>query len=87
MTIPLLIGAIVVLVCIITNKISNKIGIPVLLGFIGLGMLFGSDGIFKISAISEKCGFSSSYNFSRFFKNKTGITPTEYLKQNKIHNL
>ncbi len=48
MTIPLLIGAIVVLVCIITNKISNKIGIPVLLGFIGLGMLFGSDGIFKI---------------------------------------
>lgn len=46
-----------------------------------------SDGIFKISAISEKCGFSSSYNFSRFFKNKTGITPTEYLKQNKIHTL
>ena len=46
-----------------------------------------SDGILKINAISEQCGFSSSYNFSRFFKDKTGITPTEYLKQNRIYKL
>lgn len=31
------------------NKISSKLGIPVLLVFIALGMFFGSDGIVKIS--------------------------------------
>ena len=30
------------------SKISTKLGIPTLLFFIGLGMLFGSEGIFKI---------------------------------------
>lgn len=44
----LLIGAIIVIICVITNRISGKIGVPVLMGFIGMGMLFGSDGIFKI---------------------------------------
>ena len=34
--------------CIFCNKISGKLGIPVLLAFICLGMIFGSDGIFKI---------------------------------------
>ncbi len=48
MEIMLLVGAIIVLICVVTNKITNKIGIPVLLGFIVLGMIFGSDGIFKI---------------------------------------
>ena len=48
MAIPLLIAALITIICIITNKISNKIGLPVLLGFIALGMIFGSDGIFKI---------------------------------------
>lgn len=46
-----------------------------------------SDGNIKIKAVSEECGFDSSYNFTRFFKNKTGITPTEYLKQNKIYGI
>ena len=41
------------------------------------------DGILKINAVSEKCGFSNPYHFSRLFKEKTGLTPTEYLKQNK----
>lgn len=31
-----------------------------------------------ITEISEKCGFSSIYYFCRSFKNKTGLTPTEY---------
>lgn len=43
-----------------------------------------SDGIFKINSISEECGFQSSYNFCRFFKEKTGLSPTEYMKQNKV---
>jgi len=43
-----------------------------------------SEGILKINAVSEECGFDSSYNFCRFFKEKTGITPTDYTRQNKI---
>lgn len=44
----LLVAAAVIFACIILNKLSNNIGIPTLLAFIILGMLFGSDGIFKI---------------------------------------
>ena len=43
-----LLCAIVLILCIFSNKISNKLGIPSLLIFMLLGMLFGSDGIFKI---------------------------------------
>lgn len=41
--------AIVIFSCIITNKFSSKLGMPALLVFMLLGMLFGSDGIFKLS--------------------------------------
>ena len=44
----LLLGAIVLIACVIGSKISTKLGIPTLLFFIGLGMLFGSEGLFKI---------------------------------------
>ncbi len=44
----LLIAALVILACVIFNKISGKIGVPALLAFIILGMILGSDGIFKI---------------------------------------
>lgn len=44
----LLIGAIVLIACVIGSKISKRLGIPTLLFFIALGMIFGSDGIFKI---------------------------------------
>lgn len=44
----LLVFAIIIFLCILTNKISHKIGIPTLLLFILLGTVFGSDGIFKI---------------------------------------
>lgn len=43
-----------------------------------------SEGVMKINSISLECGFSSSYNFCRFFKEKTGLSPTEYMKQNRI---
>ncbi|MGN1480403.1 potassium/proton antiporter [Porcipelethomonas sp.] len=48
MALALLISSIVIIICVIFNRISNKIGIPVLIAFIGLGMLFGSDGLLKI---------------------------------------
>ena len=44
----ILIGAIVVLLCILLNRLSDKIGVPMLLFFMVLGMVFGSDGLVKI---------------------------------------
>ncbi len=41
----------------------------------------------KISAISEECGFVSVYHFCRCFKNKCGITPTEYMNSNRVWGL
>lgn len=44
----LFVGAVVILACVLFNRISHKLGVPVLLAFIVLGMIFGSDGIFRI---------------------------------------
>ncbi|MGI5977003.1 MAG: potassium/proton antiporter [Candidatus Limivicinus sp.] len=44
----LLILAAIIFLCIITHRISRRIGVPTLLLFILLGTVFGSDGIFKI---------------------------------------
>ena len=41
--------ALIILLCVLFNRISGKLGIPVLLAFIILGMLFGSDGIMKVA--------------------------------------
>ena len=46
-----------------------------------------TDGLLKISAVSEQCGFSNPYHFCRVFKQKTGTTPTEYMKQNKLYKI
>lgn len=58
MNLFLLLGAIVLIACIIGSKISSRIGVPTLLIFIALGMVFGSDGILKIEfedySIAEK---------------------------------
>lgn len=45
----LLLGAIVMIACVLFNRISGRLGIPVLLAFILLGMFFGSDGAVKIA--------------------------------------
>ena len=45
----LLIIAIVILACVFLDKISERIGVPMLLAFIFLGMFFGSDGAVKIA--------------------------------------
>ncbi|HKM29002.1 MAG TPA: potassium/proton antiporter [Anaerovoracaceae bacterium] len=39
----------ILLMCLLLNKITSKLGVPTLLAFILLGMLFGTDGLFKIS--------------------------------------
>ncbi len=44
MTIFLLMIAVVILLCIVANRFANRVGMPVLIFFIGLGMLFGVDG-------------------------------------------
>ena len=49
MSLLLLFCAIVIFSCIVTNKFSNKLGMPSLVFFMFLGVLFGSDGILKIS--------------------------------------
>lgn len=49
MSILILFCAIVIFSCIITNKFSSKLGMPSLVFFMFLGVLFGSDGILKIS--------------------------------------
>lgn len=41
----MILGGLVLLTCIITSKIFYKWGVPVLLVFMGIGMVFGSDGI------------------------------------------
>lgn len=44
----LLLISVVIFMCILLNKVSSKLGVPMLLAFILLGMFFGSDGIVKI---------------------------------------
>ena len=48
MLVSLLITSVVILLCVLFNRVSNKVGMPVLLAFIVLGMLFGTDGLLKI---------------------------------------
>ena len=45
----ILIVTVIILLCLFLNKLSSRLGIPVLLAFILLGMLFGTDGLLKIS--------------------------------------
>ncbi len=44
----LMLAAIVIVFCVFLDKLSDKMGLPTLLAFILLGVVFGSDGIFKI---------------------------------------
>lgn len=46
-----------------------------------------TDGFLKINAIASQCGFTNQYHFSRIFKEKTGFTPTEYSRHNRIQQL
>lgn len=46
-----------------------------------------AEGVLKINAVATLCGFSNQYHFCRIFKEKTGLTPTEYIKQNRIYGI
>ena len=46
-----------------------------------------SEGSLKICAVSEQCGFSNPYHFCRTFKAYTGMTPTEYIVENRVRML
>lgn len=44
----LVMAAVILMLCVFINRITDKVGIPILFAFILLGMLFGTDGIWKI---------------------------------------
>ncbi|WP_330667959.1 hypothetical protein [Clostridioides difficile] len=44
----MIISGLVLLICITSSKVLYKFGVPILLIFILLGMLFGSDGMVGI---------------------------------------
>lgn len=48
MNISILLVATVILLCVLVEKFSDKFGMPALIFFMFIGMLFGSDGILKI---------------------------------------
>ena len=48
MIVYLIAVAVIIIVCVIFNKVSSKLGVPMLLAFMLLGIFFGSDGIVKI---------------------------------------
>ena len=48
MSIIILIVALVILLCVLAEKFSDNFGMPALILFMFIGMLFGSDGILKI---------------------------------------
>jgi len=69
--ISLLLSAAVIIICVLANKLSNKIGMPVLIAFIALGMVFGSDGILKIPF--ENYSFANSTEEEIALNSKTMI--------------
>lgn len=48
LTLFITVAAAVILLCVVLNNASNKIGVPILLAFMLLGMVFGVDGVFGI---------------------------------------
>lgn len=66
MFLVIILCAIVILSAIFTNNILKSLGIPALLFFMCLGMIFGSDGIFKIdyenfTATKELCSLALGF--------------------------
>lgn len=65
----------------------KKFGVPPVRYIIGLKINYASDllrsNLYTITQISEMCGYSNVYFFSRQFKEYSGITPTEFQKKYK----
>lgn len=41
----------------------------------------------SITNVAEQCGFSGVYHFCRIFKQKTGCSPSEYAKKNRVYKI
>lgn len=48
MTVGIILVAVIIFLCIMANRFSDKFGMPALILFMFIGMIFGSDGILKI---------------------------------------
>ena len=46
-----------------------------------------TSGVYKIGTVAEECGFSNPYHFCRVFKEKTGMTPTQYANNHRIYKI
>ncbi len=44
----LVLFGVVIIVCVLANRFTEKLGVPSLLAFLALGMCFGEDGLFQI---------------------------------------
>lgn len=42
---------------------------------------------FTVTAIAESCGFSTPNHFCRAFKQRTGLTPTQYVASHRIYEI
>ena len=67
MTVGIIGVAGVILLCVLAEKFSDKLGMPALILFMFIGMLFGSDGIFKIYFSNSV--YHSFQRFTIFLKN------------------
>lgn len=59
MVVELILVSVILFVCIIFQRLSGKLGIPGLFIFIVIGMIFGSDGLFRITF--------EDHNFTYYF--------------------
>ena len=41
----------------------------------------------SITDIAGECGFSNLYHFCRTFKQRTGLTPSEYAAKNRFYEI
>ncbi len=46
-----------------------------------------TDTTLTVTTISESCGFSNVYHFCRSFKQRTGLTPLQFSKQNRVFQI
>ena len=46
-----------------------------------------AETLLSVTAVSAECGFSNLYHFCRIFKQKTGLTPTEYAESSKSYSI
>lgn len=92
MTLIILLAAAVLILCVFSDRLSGKIGVPALLIFIGVGMFFGCDGVVRIpfenyefaAVVCEASlivimftgGFSMSFNSAKPVLVKAGLLST-----------